>query len=153
MKKTYYEKRGRRYVPVAEYDNDWMDSFPEGTHLIICYPGGVSRRFRIDPNYAAMIAAGRVAEDAISRAVSKASELRPSRKAMTQAEMDAWNNLIEVWGDEARSLSWASAHDIAQAGVNAMISEVDKLLNNPAVRRAYERFLLVCELSKEHKNG
>jgi hypothetical protein len=55
MKKIYYEKRGRRYVPVAEYDNDLLDSFPKGNHLVMSYPGGTSRRFNIDPAYAAMI--------------------------------------------------------------------------------------------------
>jgi hypothetical protein len=152
MKKTYYEKRGRRYVPVAEYNNDWMDSFPEGTHLIICYPGGVSRRYRIDPNYAAMIAAGRVAEDAICAAMSKTDEVQPPRRAMTEAERDAWNNLIVVWGDEARSLRRPAIRDVAEAGVNAMIVEADKLMKHEAVRKSYEHFLLVCKLTKEKEN-
>jgi hypothetical protein len=151
MKKTYYEKRGRRYVPVAEYDNDWMDSFPEGTHLIICYPGGVSRRYRIDPNYAAMIAAGRVAEDAICTAMIKADEVQPPRRAMTEAERDAWNNLITVWGDEARSLRTAAIRDVAEAGVQAMQVEADKLMKNEAVRKSYEHFLLMCKLAKENE--
>ena len=47
MKKIYYEKKGRRYVPVAEYDNDFMDSLTKGTHLVMSYPGGTSRRFNI----------------------------------------------------------------------------------------------------------
>jgi hypothetical protein len=149
MKKVYYEKVGRRYVPVAEYDNDLLDSFPKGTHLVMCYPGGSSRRFNIDPNYAAMIAAGRVAEDTISTAVMKASEVQPRRKAMTQAEADAWNHLIEVWGEEARSLIRPCARDIAEAGVNAMMAEADKLMKNESVRKAYEHFLLMCELTKE----
>jgi hypothetical protein len=33
-----------------------------------------------------------------------------------------------------------------------MMAEADKLLTNPTVRSAYERFLFVAELSKEH-NG
>ena len=56
-KKIYYEKVGRRYVPVAEYDNEFMDSFTKGNHLVMCYPGGSSRRFNIQPDYAALIAA------------------------------------------------------------------------------------------------
>lgn len=148
MKKIYYEKRGRRYIPVAEYDNELLDSFPKGTHLVMCYPGGSSRRFNIDPHYAAMIAAGRVAEDAISTAVMKASEIQPKRKAMTDAERDAWNNLIEVWGEEARSLVRPCARDVAEAGVKAMMEEADKLLQHPAVRKAYDNFLLMCKLTK-----
>lgn len=151
MKKIYYEKKGRRYVPVAEYDSDYLDSFPKGTHLVMCYPGGSSRRFNIDPNYAAMIAAGRVAEDAICTAMIKADEVRPSRKALTEAEHAAWMNLIEVWGDEARSLRRPAIRDIAEAAVWAMQTEADKLMQHEAVRRAYEQFLLVCELTREKK--
>ena len=148
-KKIYYEKKGRRYVPVAEYDSDYLDSFPKGYHLVSVYPGGSSRRFRIDPAYAPMIAAARVAEDAISNAVMKATEVQPRRKAMTEAERDAWMNLIEVWGDEARSLIRPAARDVAEAGVKAMMEEAEKLLTHPSVKRAYEQFLLVCELTKE----
>lgn len=150
-KKIYYEKVGRRYVPVSEYDNDLLDSFTKGTHLVQVYPGGSSRRYNVDPAYAPMIAAGRVAEDAICIALSKATEVRPQRKAMTRAEIDAWNNLIEVWGEEARSLIGPSIRDVAEAGVRAMIEEAEKLMANPSVRLAYEKFLMVAELSKENK--
>ena len=79
-KKIYYEKVGRRYVPVAEYDSDFLDSFSKGNTLVMCYPGGKSRRYNVDPDYAGLIAAGRVAEDAISRAIMKASDLRRSTR-------------------------------------------------------------------------
>ena len=149
MKKIFYEKVGRRYVPVQEYDEYLMDSFPKGSHLVMCYPGGKSTCYNIDPNYAAMIAAGRVAEDAICRRLSDASEMRPKRKALTQDELDAWNNLIAVWGDEVRVLHHPSARDVAEAGVQAMIEEAHKLLEHPAVRKAYDNFLLICKLTKE----
>lgn len=148
MKKIFYEKQGRRYVPVAEYDNEWLDSFPKGTHLVMCYPGGSSRRFNIDPAYAPMIAAGRVAEDAISTAVMKATEVQPRRKALTPEEHAAWMNLIEVWGEEARSLTRPCARDVAEAGIKAMMDEADKLMQHESVRKAYEHFLLMCELTK-----
>jgi hypothetical protein len=151
MKKVFYEKVGRRYVPVAEYDNELIDSFPKGTHIVMSYPGGQSRRYNIDPNYAAMIAAGRVAEDAICSAMIKADEVQPQRKALTEAERDAWNNLIAVWGDEARSLRRPAIRDVAEAGVKAMQDEADKLLTNPAVRNAWNNFMLICELTKDNK--
>ena len=74
MKKIYYIKDGRKYIPVAEYDDDLMSSFPKGIHIVMSYPGGQSTRYGIDPAFAPMIAAGRYAEDAICRAISKASE-------------------------------------------------------------------------------
>jgi hypothetical protein len=152
MKKIYYEKIGRKYVPVAEYDNDFMDSFTKGTHIVMCYPGGQSRRYNIDPNYAAMIAAGRVAKDAICKAISKASELRPQSTPITIGQKRAWEKLAKEFGDELCTLNGLSVHDCAEAGVKAMQLEADKLLSNPTVRQAYERFLFLAELTKEH-NG
>jgi len=149
MKKIYYEKIGRKYVPVAEYDNDFLDSFPKGNHLVMSYPGGTSRRFNIDPNYAAMIAAGRVAEDAICRAISKASELRPKQTPITPKQKQAWEALAKAFGDELCTLHGLSVHDCAEAGVKAMMEEANKLMSNSAVRKAYEQFQLVCALTKE----
>jgi hypothetical protein len=149
MKKIYYEKRGRRYVPVSEYDNDFMDSFTKGNHLVMSYPGGTSRRFNIDPNYAAMIAAGRVAEDAVCKAINKASELRPARTPITPAQLRAWKKLAKEFGDELCTLHGASTRDIAEAAVTAMQAEADKLMQHESVKRAYEQFLLVCQLTKK----
>jgi hypothetical protein len=153
MKKIYYEKRGRRYVPVAENDYDMFDAFPKGSHLVMCYPGGQSKRYNIDPNYAAMIAAGRVAEDAICRAISKAAELRPKSTPITEAQQKAWKKLAKEMGDELCTLYGLSVHDCAEAGVKAMQAEADRLMQHESVRRAYEQFLLVCKLTKENKSA
>lgn len=153
MKKIYYEKVGRRYVPVAEYDNDFLDSFTKGNHLVMSYPGGTSRRFNIDPNYAAMIAAGRVAEDAVCKAVNKASEMRPARTPITPAQQRAWKKLAKEFGDELCTLNGASTRDIAEAAVTAMQVEADKLMQHEGVRKAYEHFQLMCELTKKHEHN
>ena len=151
MKKIYYEKVGRRYVPVAEYDNNLMDSFHKGTHLVMVYPGGSSRRYNIDPNYAAMIAAGRVAEDSMCRAMSKASELRPKQTPITPTQKAAWEALARAFGDDLCTLHGLSVHDVVEAGVKAMQEEADKLMTNDAVRKSYEHFQLMCELTKERE--
>ena len=148
MKKVYYEKIGRRYRPVAEYDSDLLDSFPRGNHLVMCYPGGSSRRFNVEPNHAAMIAAGRVAEDAICTALHKASEMRPQRTPITLGQQRAWKKLAKEFGDDLATLSLGSARDLADVGVKAMQVEADKLMQHESVRRAYEQFMLVCELTK-----
>lgn len=151
MKKIYYEKRGRRYIPVSEYDSDFLDSFSKGTHIVMSYPGGQSRRYNIDPNYAAMIAAGRVAEDAICRAISKASEMRPARTPITPGQQRAWKKLAKEFGDELCTLNGLSVHDCAEAGVRAMQEEADKLMTNAAVKAAYEQFLFVCALTRQQE--
>ena len=148
-KKIYYEKVGRKYVPISEYDSDFMDSFTKGTHLVEVYPGGTSRRFNVDPDYAGLIAASRVAEDAMCKALNKASELRPARTPITPAQQRAWKKLAKEFGDELCTLNGASIHDIAEAGIKALQKEANMLYSNTAVKKAYDHFILLCELTKE----
>jgi hypothetical protein len=151
MKRIFYEKVGRRYVPVHEYDQTLMDAFPKGSHLVICYPGGQSTRYNVNPAYAPMIAAGRVAEDKISEAIRKASDLRPKRAPITEGQQRAWENLVKEFGEDARMLEWPSAREVAEDAVKAMQIEADKLLSVPAVKKAYEHFMFVAELTKDNK--
>lgn len=141
-------------MPVSEYDSDLLDGFPKGDHLVSVYPGGQSRRYNIDPNYAAMIAAGRVAESAISDAILKASEIRmrdQEKIPLTDSQRKAWENLIKEFGPSARSLERASARGIAEEGVKAMQQEADRLLSNPAVRKAWDYFQMICDLTREQE--
>ena len=152
MKKIYYEKRGRRYYPVSEYDSNLIDGLPKGAHLVICYPGGQSTRYNVDPNYAALIAAGRIAEDAMCDALHKSSELRPKTRALTPEQLAAWEHLVKVFGEDARVLHQASSRDIAEAGIKALQAEADRLMQHESVRQAFDHFQLVCMLTKEQKN-
>lgn len=149
--RVFYEKVGRRYVPVAEYDSDWMSSFPKGSHLVVNRNGGSSRRFDIDPAFAPMIAAGVFAEDKMCAAIHSASEARSKTQPITPEQAAAWNKMKELMGDDLFYVSYPSAYEIAQAGIKAMSEEAAKLLTNPAVKQAYEQFLLVAELSKDSK--
>lgn len=151
MKKVFYEKRGRRYYPVHEHDQAWMDGFPKGNHLVMCYPGGQSRRYNINPNYAAMIAAGRVAEEAVCDAIAKAQELKPQKHPITERQQKLWKELAESFKQDDYPLIRPASRDAAEAAVNAMMHEAEKLLTNPAVKKAFEHFLLVCELTKDDK--
>ncbi len=151
----FYIKKGRRYVPHSTYSSEFCDSFPKGTHLVQSYPGGSSRRFNIDPAYAPMIAAGRVAEDVISKKIMDATEIRRNSRnretPLTPGQRAAWDKLVEEFGPDAKQLEWPSARECAEEAVKAMTVEAEKLLANPVVRKAYEHFLLICELTKEHK--
>ena len=156
-KKIFYEKVGRKYVPVSEYDSDLSYALPQGAHLILMYPGGSSTRYNVDPNYAAMIAAGRLAEDTISKRVMEASEIRRQSRGdttpLTPAQKAAWENLVKEFGDSAKQLEWPSAREIAEAAVKAMQEEAEQLMQNDSVRQAYEHFQLLCKLTEENQNG
>lgn len=150
----FYIKKGRKYIPHSTYSTEFCDSFPKGTHLVQVYPGGSCRRFNIDPAYAPMIAAGRVAEDAISRKIMEATEIRRNSRnketPLTPGQKAAWDKLVEEFGPDSKQLEWPSARECAEEAVKAMAKEADILLSNPAVRKAWEHFMLVCELTKEN---
>lgn len=146
-KKVFYEKIGSRYKPVAEYDNEYLDSFPKGSHLVLVKPGLSSRRFNIDPAFAPMIAAGSYAEDAMSKAVQQASEMRPHSKPITEEQRTAWENLAKSFGSDRYYVEIPSAREIAEEGVKAMQVEADKLMQNPAVKQAYDHFMFVAKLA------
>lgn len=152
----FYVKKGRRYVPHSTYSSEFCDSFPKGTHLVQSYPGGSSRRYNIDPAYAPMIAAGRVAEDVISKRIMDATEIRRNTRnketPLTPGQKAAWDKLVEEFGPDAKQLEWPSARECAEEAVKAMQEEAMKLMTDPVVRKAYERFLFVCQLTKDHVN-
>lgn len=155
MKRIFYEKIGRRYVPVSEYDSDLLDAFPKGNHLVMSYPGGKSTAYKIDPNYAALIAAGRVAQEPMHQAINDAAKMHRDKwdnVVLTNEQLAAWNNFVEVMGERGRYVHYKSIHDIADAGIKALEEEAAKLMAHPAVRDAYEQFQLVCKLVKEKAN-
>lgn len=152
MTKVFYERVGRRYRPVLEYDDEVMSAFPQGDHLVSVRRGMTSRRYRIDPTLAPMIAAGLYVQDAMMQAMSQAAELRPTRQPITPEQQQAWQALSRAFGEELTYLQGPSAHDVVAAGIKAMQTEAERLMTNPAVRQAYEQFLLVCELAQRPDN-
>ena len=153
MKKIYYEKVGRRYKPVYEYDSGLLDALPKGNHLISVYPGGKSTRYNVDPNYVAMIAAGRFAEDAICKAMVEASKLRPAMQPITEEQRDLWRRLAASFELDNITLQGASVADSVRAGTEAMIQEANKLMQHEAVRQAYEQFLTVAKLCSDYQDS
>lgn len=150
---VFYKKVGSRYVPVSYYDSEVLDGVREGAHLVVKRKGSTLRKFDIDPAFAPMIAAGVYAEDAISTAIMKASELRVPRnkQPLSEEQSLAWEHLAATFGQETIALEWPSYRESAEAGVKALQTEAEKLLANPSVRKAYEHFMLVCKLSYQRE--
>jgi hypothetical protein len=150
MSKTvFYKKVGRKYVPVSEYDQELNDSFTKGNHLVMCYPGGQSTRYNIDPALAPMIAASRYAGQSMLDTMREISEARPKRKTLTDEQRQAWRVMKKAFGDDMFSYSYPSNIEIVEAGIKAMTEEANKLLTHPAVKDQYEKFLMTCELVRE----
>lgn len=152
MHKTYYTKVGRRYIPVAEYDSDAMNSFPYGAHVVVTKPGSTLRYFKVEAEYAAMIAAGMVAQDSISQVICNKLSARPSQQPVTDEQKAAWQALARAFGKDILPLEYPSVRDATAAGVQAMVDEVKHLMKHDGVRQAFEHFVLMCELTKKHQD-
>ena len=148
---TFYKKVGKRYVAVNEFDSELSNSLQEGYHLVHVQPGSKSTRYNVNPNFVALIAAGVYFKEQVVKTIVKASELKPKSEPLTKEQIQAWNKLKESFNDSMFSLYASSANDIAEAGMNALIEEANKLLDNPSVKKAYEHFLLVCKLTTDER--
>jgi hypothetical protein len=155
MKHTgIYKKVGRRYVEIGEYDTEMLDYIPLGTTVIIKQKGITSRCYNVDPDIVPMMAAAKYCEDAVSRKIMEATELRANykmrQKELTLGQRKAWAKLIKEFGEDARQLEWPSAREAAEAAGVALQEEAEKLLSNESIRQAYEHFMLLCKLSAQN---
>jgi hypothetical protein len=151
MKKIFYEKVGKRYKPVKEYDDTLMSAFPKGTHLVVCRPGIKSYSYNIDPMFAPMLAAGKYAEDNMSRAIVEGLMVRPKTIPTTERQRELWTELKNSFADQDFVIHSASASDAAKAGIKALEQEVEKMFEVPAVKLAYDHFITVWALTKEQQ--
>ena len=149
MNKIFYEKVGKRYIPVKEYDDDLMRSFPQGACLVVCKPGVTSYKYVIDPAFAPMLAAGKYAEGDMAQAIVKAMEYKPKQQALTERQQKLWQELKQSFADQDFAIHSVSAAEATQAGIKALEQEVEKMLTVPAVQLAYDHFMTVWALTKE----
>lgn len=147
---TFYVKRGRRYYPVSQWDPELDRAMPLGDHLVSVRENSETRRHCIEPALAPMIAAGLVAEEAMSRAVYNAMELRPQSPGFTAQQQKLIKELTHSMNGADMRWLRGSAQDAARAGVEAMIEEAQRIMQSPAARRAYEDFLLVAALARKN---
>jgi hypothetical protein len=121
---TLYEKRGRRYHPVREYDNITMDSMPKGAHLVVVLPGESSTRYNVNPDHAAVLAALRMHREPMLKVLRQASEMKPSTK-LTQQEKKAYAAFVSVMGYEATlRLESESASGVLDALEKSLVEKI-----------------------------
>jgi hypothetical protein len=155
-KEVYYKKVGRKYVAVSEYDSNLHVAMGKGKHLIVSVdPGMTSYHYNIDPAFAPVLAAAKYGEDTLSKSIMKASELRRREREgqkLTDEQRQAWEQLVEVFGDEAKQLEWPSARGAAEEVMQKLAEEADKMLKVPSVKLAYEQFMMVYKLTKDEQD-
>ena len=120
---TLYKKVGRRYRPVAEHE-EW-ESHPEGAHLVVCRPGSALRRFGIDPDRAGLLAAAEPLREQIKDLVVEQLRMRPTRRPVTMQQAAAWRRFQKAMGGEGYFVEYASAGEIADAGVDLIVGAAE----------------------------
>jgi hypothetical protein len=148
---TFYIKEGKRYKAVSEYDSEHMSALPYGSHLIVVQQGLTNYRYYVEPALAPMIAAGEFAKQDMATAIVKASEARPRETQLTPQQMEAYNQFKQAYGDDIFYIQYPSANESVKAGIDAMKAEAEKLLKHPAVKKAYDNFMLIAKLAYDNK--
>lgn len=122
---TYYEKRGRRYIPVAEADT-WT-AIPFGTHAVTVGPVGQRWLHNVQPDRVAVEAAMLEAQDAMETALHQAMLLRPERRPMTPRERKAWEAYCAVLGGAPTAMRFEgiSPRTVAEAAIAALRAKLN----------------------------
>lgn len=136
-KYVLYEKRGRRYYPVSEYDPKVTDAFPDGFTMVHVKPGCSSYRYGVSPAVPELLAAARLLEDAMLEAMHTATKYTPEPVPVTEEERVAWKHLEAVLekneGRERRMLRlWGcSAQNMIDAGLKVLETYLKEQMEKP----------------------
>lgn len=149
-KEIFYRRVGRRYEPVSVYNNEHMDSLPQGCHLVIVDKGWQSRRHNINPNRAAIIAAATLMEGRLARIIQQATEIRPEKEPLTEEQRLAWHRLAQSFDQDNIMLAWPSARQAAEEILAELMADAEHLMANPMVRAAYDEFVATCRLTVDN---
>lgn len=147
METVFYTKQGRKYVPVSYYDHEVMESIPLGATLIVKNNNCMSRRSRIDPAYAPMLAVGIAMQDSMAKVISLESEARPQSTLLTEEQRKDWAEFIRKHGEEFRTLMYPGAYDSIQAGLQFLSQKVAAAHENPAAKEAWEHYKFTVALT------
>ena len=151
---VYYVKEKNKYRPVSYYDSNISDSFPEGATLVIKHKNCTMRRYGVDIAHAPVLAAINIMREELVEIIRKASEAQiPKNGNLTQAQLDAWNNLIKLLGEDARSLRFPSMYDVAEKIIETAVNNAEKYFKHPAVQNAYQHFLITQQLTKDNASA
>ena len=140
--KKVVAKNGRvTYQLVSQYDSELHKAMPIGSHLVIITNKAESRRYKIDPTYAPMIAAGIIAEERISKHLMEQLSFKPEQTPITPEEAAAWDHMKEVFGENRSRLMYPSIAEATRAAVAEMQQVAIGLMENETLKSIYEQYV------------
>lgn len=150
VRETYYVKRGRKYVPVSEYDSEVCDSLKYGTHLVVNEQGCRMYLYDVHPDNASIVAATQLFKSHLLKCMAVASEARPKTGTnieFTEKQKEAYDKLKEALGEHTHYFEFSSLNDIADRAIqNFMEDSGDKFKEYPFVKKAYDNLMLKIKL-------
>lgn len=147
QRETYYRKVGRRYVPAFELDPTLTDALPIGVHLQVVRPNGMSRRYNVDPNFAAILAAAMLLEDRLVDIIFNAINRLKIDGAYRDVELEReLNDVLNRILERGSVAYYASGCDVTREVLDVIARKASELMDNPAIKEAYDHFLLTCKL-------
>ena len=137
-KTVYYQKQKGRYVPVREYDPDWLESRAYGTYITHVKQGARSTQRAVEPDFLALEAAALALKDQLADIALKASELRPSQVILTDRQRELWQQLVETG---FTTVHYPAAYDVADQILKTITQAAQKTISeNVCVRDLQEQY-------------
>jgi hypothetical protein len=150
VRETYYVKRGRKYVPISEYDSDICDSLKYGTHVVVNEQGCRMYLYDIQPDNASIVAAAKLFKANLIQCMVNASKARPktgNNIEFTERQKAAYDKLKEELGEHTYFFEFPTLNDIAEKAVESFLKDSgDKFKDYPFVKKAYDNLMLKIKL-------
>lgn len=129
------------FEPAYVRDLEILDThWPPGHHLVSVRPGSRSGSYRINPNHAMVLATVREISDELCQEVGRVQALRPSKPAVTAEQREAWDRMLEAFGDGVYGKG-ASQQMIVDAMAELLAQKLEETVEkNPGLRGATERY-------------
>lgn len=144
----YKQTKKGQYEPVRMYDPEFLDAWPAGEHVRVCFQNQTITRYNIDLDYVSLLAAAVVLQDVLAKTIVDITEAQPP-KSLTPEAIDDWQQFIAKHGEEFRTLPRASAHDLAGRIVEAIVQQGKINTQNPSIFSMIEEFRAVHTLTQD----
>ena len=148
-KTVYYQKRNGRYIPVREYDSNFLDSRAYGTYVTNVVRGSRSTKYVVDADFLALEAAALELKDQLADIVLKANELRPASTPVTEHQRELWDQLLE---SGIGHVFVPSPYDIADQFLQVIMDKAKQMISeNACVRDLQEQYQTALALVKKEE--
>jgi hypothetical protein len=140
------------YYPVTRYDPALLNSLPFGEHLVISVDSGRIFKYKIDADYAPVIAAAELLRSEIrTHLIETGAQLRMIDMADAPGSLlEKYHSFREEYIKFNSRLYGPSVQEIVDEAIADVIKRAYELHNTPAGKEAFKQYQIVCKLAGEN---